>query len=111
MTAEQINDIVEKVYTKASAADLSKFPEKLAVQFNLVGRCKKFEGVFYLEVLNGVLSVKPYEYIDRDGLITLSKTSLEEILKKKITVEAALAGTKVEAEGDMDKLMLLKNLL
>lgn len=49
--------LIGKIYNKLSKADLAGTQGKVAVQFNLTG---KVTGVFYIEILNGVLSVMPY---------------------------------------------------
>ncbi|NLK69920.1 MAG: SCP2 sterol-binding domain-containing protein [Clostridiales bacterium] len=110
--ASEINQdvqlIVEKVYSKFSSADLSQFPEKLAIQVNLTG---KISGVFYIEVLNGVLSVKPYEYIDKDAAISITKTNLFKILDSKLKFDTAYKTEKLTIEGDLDKAFMLKKFL
>ena len=105
MAAEQINDIVSKISAKCESADLSGFPEKFAVQFNIKG---KVNGVFYVEVLDGKLSVMPYEYNDRDLLITVSKTNLEKIMSGKLGAEAAFGAGQLAVEGDLGKVEFLK---
>ena len=72
--ASEINQdvqlIVEKVYSKFSSADLSQFPEKLAIQVNLTG---KISGVFYIEVLNGVLWLNRMNILTRMLLSALQR--------------------------------------
>jgi len=105
---QDIQAIVDKVYSKFSNTDLSKFPEKLAMQINLTG---KIAGVFYIEVLNGVLSVEPYEYIDRDFAISLTKTNLYKILDGKLKFETAYKTKKLSVDGDLSKAAVFKEFL
>ena len=105
---EQINNVVEKVKSKFSKADLSIFPEKYAIQFNLTG---KIEGVFYVEVLNGNLSVQPYEYNDKDGAISVTKTNLEKVITGSLSIEDAIDKGKIACDGDMEKIKLLSNFI
>ena len=50
--ASEINQdvqlIVEKVYSKFSSADLSQFPEKLAIQVNLTGKISEYSILRFL---------------------------------------------------------------
>ncbi len=108
MASEQIQAVIDKVSTKFSNADLSQFPEKFAIQINLTG---KIAGVFYIEVLNGVLSIEPYEYDDRDVSISLTKTNLDKILDNKLKIETAFATKKLSVDGDLSKAAMIKNFL
>lgn len=105
MTVEQI---MEKVYAKLNNKDFSGTESKLAVQVNLTG---KVGGVFYIEILNGVLSVMPYEYIDRDAAISITITNLDKVLSGKLKASVAIAESKMKVEGNVDKVMLLDTLL
>ena len=105
MTVEQMMD---KVKTKLVSKDFSGTEGKLAVQVNLTG---KTGGVFYIEILNGVLSVMPYEYIDRDASVSLSLTNLDKIVSGKLKASVAIAERKMQVEGNVDKVMLLDTLL
>ena len=86
-------------------ADIAGTQGKVAVQFNLTG---KVTGVFYIEILNGVLSVMPYEYIDRDASVSGTLTNLEKILNGKLIPQVAIAEGKIKVEGNVDKVMLLE---
>lgn len=108
MASDQFQTIVSKVRDKFSEADLSQFPQKYAVQINLTG---KISGVFYVEVLNGKLSVEPYEYIDKDVAININKTTLDKILDGKLRIERAFTDKKLTVDGDFDKAAMLKNFL
>ncbi len=105
MTVEQL---IAKVYRRLKDRDLSGTQGKLAIQVNLTG---KITGVFYIEVRDGVLSVMPYEYIDHDAVISLTMTNLDRILSGKLTPQVAFAEGKLKIEGNVDKVMLLAELL
>ena len=75
---------------------------------NLTG---KITGVFYIEVLGGVLSVMPYEYLDRDAAISLTMTNFDRILSGKLNPQVAFAEGKLKVEGNIDKVLLLAELL
>lgn len=105
MTVEQI---IEKVYAKLSDKDFSGTEGKLAIQVNLTG---KVGGVFYIEILDGALSVMPYEYIDHDAAVSVTMTNLDKILSGKLKTSVAVAERKMTVEGNVDKLLLLDALL
>ena len=103
-----VDQLIGKVYNKLSKADVAGMQGKVAVQFNLTG---KVTGVFYVEFLNGVLSVMPYEYIDHDAIVSGSMTTIEKIFTGKLIPQVALAEGKICVEGNVDKVMLLAALL
>ncbi len=103
-----VDQLIGKIYNKLSKADIAGTQGKVAVQFNLTG---KVTGVFYIEILNGVLSVMPYEYIDRDACVSGTLTNLEKILSGKMVLQVALAEGKIKVEGNVDKVMVLAELL
>ena len=78
MTVEQL---IGKVYNRLKDKDFSGTQGKLAIQVNLSG---KITGVFYIEILDGVLSVMPYEYKDRDAEIAVTMTNFDKILTGKL---------------------------
>ncbi len=105
MTLEQL---IGKIYNKLSKADFAGTQGRVAVQFNLTG---KVTGVFYVEILNGVLSVMPYEYIDRDAVVSGSMTNIEKMFSGKLIPQVAVAEGKIKIEGNFDKVMVLAELL
>ena len=62
-----IDQLIGKFYNRLKKADIAGTEGKVAVQFNLTG---KITGVFYIEILNGNVSVMPYEYIDHDAIVS-----------------------------------------
>lgn len=102
------DQLIGKVYNKLSKADIAGTQGKVAIQFNLTG---KVTGVFYVEILNGVLSVMPYEYIDHDAIVYGSLTNMEKVLSGKLIPQVAIAEGKIQIEGNVDKVMMLAELL
>ena len=103
-----VDQLIGKIYNKLSKADIAGTQGKVAVQFNLTG---KVTGVFYIEILNGVLSVMPYEYIDRDACVSGTLTNLEKVISGKMVPQVAIAEGKIKVEGNVDKVMLLAELM
>lgn len=103
-----VDQLIGKVYNRLSKADISGTQGRVAIQFNLTG---KTTGVFYVEILNGVLSVMPYEYIDRDAVVSGPITTIDKIASGKLIPQVALAEGKIQIEGSVDKVMLLEKLV
>lgn len=103
-----VDQLIGKIYNKLSKADISGAQGKVAVQFNLTG---KVSGVFYVEILDGVISVMPYEYIGRDASVSGTITNIEKVVSGKLVPQVAVAEGKVKIEGNVDKAMLLASLL
>ena len=100
--------IVKKVKTAYSKKDASKVQEHLAIQFNVTG---EGEGALYLEIANGKLVVEPYDYYDRDVLITSSAKDLIAVAEGKTDFESAIKAGTVYAQGNVSKLALLNELV
>ena len=66
-------ELVSKLKDTYQEKDASKISEHLAIQFNIQGEA---EGALYLEIANGQLHIEPYEYYDRDILVTTSAADL-----------------------------------
>lgn len=94
MTYEQIFKDVKKYFVKANT---SHFTQEFAFQFNVTG---EGEGIFYAAYKNGVLSVEPYDYLDRDVIFEADGTTLKEIAAGKLEVIDAVKAGKLAIDGD-----------
>ena len=103
-----IEKLKAQISNTISNGNLAGAEGKVAVQFNLTG---KVTGVFYIEILNGVPSVMPYEYIDHDAIVSGSLTNIEKIVSGKLIPQVAVAEGKIKIEGNFDKVMLLAELM
>ena len=101
-------EIFQKVKQKFSGADVSKVQEHLAFQFNITG---EGEGAFYAEVKDGVLSIEPYEYYDRDVLFSCSAKTLLAIIAGKLDPIFAFTTGRLKIEGNIEKALSLKKFL
>lgn len=108
MANEHVISIIELIRSKYPNPDLSAFTDKFAVQVELTDIAG---GVFYMEVLNGILSIEPYEYNDKDLLVRISKENLEKMINGKLNVEKALITKKIVIKGNMSKALLIKKIL
>lgn len=89
-------------------ADVSDVTEHLAYQFNIVGEA---QGIFYVEVKEGQLSVEPYEYFDRDAMFICDADTLMKIAEGKLDPVAAVTLQKLRVEGNIDKALKFKDLV
>ena len=99
-------EIVKKVKTAAKKADASSIKEHVAFQFNITG---EGAGAFYLEIDNGEVKVEPYEYYDRDVLITSSADNIIKMMNGKLDPVLAFTIGKIKVEGGLGKALILKD--
>lgn len=98
------HELVKKVQTALAKADASKVEGHIAVQVNVTGEA---EGAFYMEIAGGVLYVAPYDYNDRDALLTADGNDVLAVAQGKVSLEAAIAEGTVALEGDYEKTLAL----
>lgn len=65
------------------------------------------EGVFYIEVKEGALSIEPYSYIDKDLAITVSSADLIALAEKKVKAEQLIKEGRLEVYGSLTKAVKL----
>lgn len=101
-------ELVKQVKTIAAKADASKIPGHVAFQFNIEGEA---EGAFYLEIADGKINVEPYEYYDRDVLVTCTAETLLKMVKGKLDPVLAFTTKKIKVDGDLGKALVLKEIV
>lgn len=101
-------ELVAKAKETYGTADASKITEHVAIQFNVTGDA---EGAFYLEIADGKVNVEPYEYYDRDVIVTTDAETLIKMAEGKLGMEAAYLTGKIKADGNLTKGLLLKELV
>lgn len=94
--------------SKFLRADISDMKEHLAYQFNIEG---EGGGIFYVEAKDGVLSVEPYEYYDRDAMFTATAEVFQKIAEGKLDPIFAVTVQKLKVEGNIDKALKLKDII
>lgn len=67
-------------------------------------------GAFYLEAADGKVTVQPYEYYDRDALVTTKAAVLEEIASGKLDVVKAFLTERLKWKVMWGKAALLKDI-
>ncbi|MCM1055713.1 MAG: SCP2 sterol-binding domain-containing protein [Bacteroides sp.] len=104
MTYEKIFSEVQKNFKKAKISD---FTRDFAFQFNITG---EGEGIFYAAYKNGVLSVEPYDYQDRDVIFTADGKTFTDVASGKLEPIDAIKNGKLTVDGNRDaakEIMLL----
>lgn len=101
-------ELVLKAKETYGVADASKITEHVAIQFNVTGEA---EGAFYLEISEGKVNIEPYEYYDRDVIVTTDAVTLIKMAEGKLGMEAAYLTGKIKADGNLTKGLLLKELM
>ena len=105
MTYEQV---VSKVKEKFAEADASKIDGVVALQINLEG--KNASGIFYIEIKDRKVNVEPYDYHDRNALVTVNPTNLLKLLDGKLDPIDAYTKGKVQIDGDAGAVLTVINL-
>ncbi|PWT25968.1 hypothetical protein [Butyrivibrio fibrisolvens] len=99
MTYEELVKEVKKNY---GALDASNIKEHVAVQFNIEGEA---EGAFYVEIADSNVDVEPFEYYDRDAVVTTSADIAISLSSKKVSLKDAYNDETAKVWGDLDKIL------
>lgn len=106
MTYEQV---VSKVKAKFQDVDASSIDGIVALQINLEG--KNVNGIFYIEIKDNNVNVEPYEYYDRNAVVTVNPTNLLKLLDGKLDLVEAYNKGKVVIDGDAEAALTVINLV
>ncbi len=105
MTYEEIVKAAQKIVEKA---DASSTKDHLAIQYNITG---EGEGAFYLEIRDGKVEVQPYDYKDRDILVTADGQTILDMMSGNLDSVHAFLTHKIRAEGNLGKVNILKKII
>ena len=83
---------------KISFAPWMQAPFPARLLFSIEG---KAHGVFYVEIKNGKINVEPYEYYDRNAIITATGTNLIKLINGKLDPVVAFTTGKLKVDGDV----------
>lgn len=64
-----------------------------------------------MEVKDGQIDVQPYDYRDRDILVTADAQTILDMMSGKLDMVYAYLTHKISAEGDLGKVDILKKLI
>lgn len=101
------NEIVDMVRDRLKDVDTSN-SGFLAIQVNIT---EEGAGAFYVEIKDGKLSVEPYEYYDRQALITMKSKNFIKLLEGKLDPVAAFTLGKLKIDGSIEKVLEFSKLL
>lgn len=101
-------ELVKKLETAYAQADASAITDHVAVQFNVTG---EGEGALYLEVADGRIDIQPYEYYDRDAIVTTNASALVDIATGKLNISEAYNRGILYVDGDLHKASLLEKIV
>lgn len=104
MTYEELVLRVRDVYENADAREVF---EHIAVQVNVEGEAA---GAFYLEVADRQVCVEPYDYYDRDILVTVDTRVLLDLLDNRLGYREAIDNGMLRIEGNIVKFGLLSKI-
>lgn len=105
MTFQENFNKLKAIFMKA---DISALNGDMAMQINLTG---DGEGTFYAEFKNGKLSVEPYDYKDRDAMLTADSKDFIRISEGKMDPIQAYFTGKLRVDGNLDKALVLRDLI
>ena len=101
-------ELVKVLKDNYEQADAGMVKEHIAIQFNVTGES---QGAFYLEIADGQIHIEPYEYYDRDVLVTVSEENLISIFEGKLDFVDAFNAGDLKAEGNLIKALALKDVI
>lgn len=93
-------EIFNKTRELISSHNTEGIEGRIAVQINIVG---EGEGAFYIAVKDGVVSVEPYEYYDRDCIFIVSGKNFLKICEGTLSPVKAFTLGKLKIEGSIEK--------
>lgn len=100
-------ELVDKLREMTASKDLSDYKGFLAIQVNITG---ENEGVFYVEIKDGTLSIEPYDYHDRNASLTISMDNFLKLVNGKLDPVMAYTLKKLTVDGDVGKVLELTKL-
>lgn len=101
-------ELVKELETAYAKADASAVADHVAVQFNVTG---EGEGALYLEVTDGKVDIQPYEYYDRDAIVTTNASALVDIATGRLNISEAYNKGILYVDGDLHKASLLEKIV
>ena len=99
-------EIVERVREIFEYADARNIFEHIAIQVNITG---EGSGIFYIEVAERQISIEPYDYYDRDGILTVDSKILMDMCDRKYKFKYAYEQGLMSYQGNERKLYVCFN--
>ena len=105
MTYEELVKKVKKVVEKI---DKGAVKEHTAIEIDIEW---EGEGAFYVELDKDKVAVEPYEDYDNDCRIRTGAETLIDLVTGKLDVVKALEDGKISVDGDIEKALVLSDIL
>lgn len=99
----------EKIKAAMEKSDATGVEGHLAVQVDL--NDADASGIMYIEVRDGQLYVEPYDYRDRDAILTASYKDVVRVMSGRLGFDKAVENGVFTIEGDLEKAAELKKLV
>ena len=92
--------IVDAARNKFYDVDVSSVNGTRAFQINIEG--KAVNGIFYIEIKDGKVNVEPYEYYDRNAILTMNGTNFIKLINGKLDPIVAFTTGRLKVDGDVN---------
>lgn len=99
-------DAVSAAKKKTAAANVSKLKYPVALNVELNGAA---DGIFYIYVADGKISVEPYKYDDYDVYMRADAEAFLDVMNGKKNIYDALADGSIKIDGNTKKAILIVN--
>lgn len=93
-------EIFAKTRELVLSHDVDGLEGSIAVQINIIG---EGEGAFYIALKDGVVSVEPYEYYDRDCIFIVTGKDFLKMCEGTLNPVKAFTVGKLKIEGSIEK--------
>ncbi len=94
----------EEIFAKTKelvlSHDVNGLEGTIAVQINIIG---EGEGAFYIALKDGVVSVEPYEYYDRDCIFIVTAKDFLKMCEGTLNPVKAFTVGKLKIKGSIEK--------
>jgi len=99
-------DIVNVTREKSASFNTAAYNGYLALQITL----KDLNEQFYIEIMDGKLSIEPYEYNDRQANMIISSKDFIKLINGKLNPVTAYITGKLKIDGNIEKAKELSSL-
>ena len=100
--------IVDRLRAGIGTSTLKDNHGHMAVQINVTG---EGAGELYIEINDYKIEIQPYQYYDRDALVTISSEDLLNIISGKLEAEDAYRDGRIKYNGEAKILVVLNKII
>ena len=99
----------DKIKSAMEKSDAKAVEGHLALQINI--NDADASGIIYIEVRDGQLFVEPYDYYDRDAIITASYKDVVRVMSGRLGYDKAIENGAFAVDGNIERAAELKKLV